>query len=107
VVERAVYQAQGGRIADIRFDPFDVSPTPALRNREPGTVSAPDPPPAALIDPLSSLPLKEAVAQLQLNRLQEALQHTRYNQRKAAIYLGLTYDQFRGLRRKFKDRLKI
>jgi psp operon transcriptional activator len=107
VVERAVYQARGGRIADIRFDPFDVSPTPALRNREPGTVSAPDPPPAALIDPLSSLPLKEAVAQLQLNRLQEALQHTRYNQRKAAIYLGLTYDQFRGLRRKFKDRLKI
>ena len=105
VVERAVYRARGNRIADIRFDPFEVSPPRALPVDAPATSPAPDPPAQPIRDPLAGLPLKEAVAQLQLNRLQEALRHTRFNQRQAASYLGLTYDQFRGLKRKFKDRL--
>ena len=42
---------------------------------------------------------------LQRTRLQEALRQARFNQRQAAVRLGLTYDQLRGLMRKFKDRI--
>jgi transcriptional regulator with GAF, ATPase, and Fis domain len=45
------------------------------------------------------------VAQLQLERLRQALRATRFNRRRAASRLGLTYDQFRGLMRRFKDQL--
>jgi psp operon transcriptional activator len=37
--------------------------------------------------------------------LKRALEKARYNQRKAAAYLGLTYDQFRGLYRKYHSAL--
>jgi psp operon transcriptional activator len=47
------------------------------------------------------------VEQLQLERLQEALRISQFNQRKAAARLGLTYDQLRGLMRKFKQQLAI
>jgi psp operon transcriptional activator len=105
VVERAVYRATSDRIATIRFDPFDL---PGLQTAPPAP--PPSPPsgkasePSA-VDSLADLPLKEAVARLQEDRLREALRATRFNQRRAASRLGLTYDQFRGLMRKFKDRL--
>jgi len=105
VVERAVYRTEGDRITTIQFDPFDLPGLPA---------APPVPPPASpsgkasegsQAGPLADLPLKEAVAQLQEDRLKEALRATRFNQRQAASRLGLSYDQFRGLMRKFKDRL--
>jgi psp operon transcriptional activator len=34
--------------------------------------------------------------------VEEALKSARYNQRKAASILGLTYDQFRGLYRRYR-----
>ena len=46
-----------------------------------------------------------AVSELKLRMLKTALDASRYNQKKAALKLGLTYDQFRGLYRKYKDRL--
>jgi len=46
---------------------------------------------------LSALPLPEAVRALELRRLRQALEESRYNQRKAAERLGLSYHQFSGL----------
>ena len=100
VVERAVYRTEGDRIADIQFDPFAV---PAARDGEPAPPASATPRPSPT--PPGELPLKDAVAHLQRERLREALAATRYNQRRAAARLGLTYDQLRGLVRKFSDSL--
>ena len=105
VVERAVYLAEGDRITTIRFDPFAPPGVPSTPPDPPSTPPAEKAPAVTAAGPLSDLPLTEAVAQLQLDRLKKALQATRFNQRRAATHLGLTYDQFRGLMRKFKDRL--
>jgi len=102
VAERSVYRSKDDRIGDIRFDPFES----CMLQTTPASPAASDPPASPTIDPLSTLPLKSAVEQLQLHRLREALQLTQFNQRKAAARLGLTYDQFRGLMRKFADQLK-
>ena len=45
--------------------------------------------------------LTEAVQALEIRLLRQALQEARYNQRKAAQLLGLTYHQFRALYRKY------
>lgn len=102
VVERSVYRSQHDRLEDVRFAPFKSG---ALRTSA-AAAPTPNPPVPSAGDPLSTLPLKSAVAQLQLERLQEALRISQFNQRKAAARLGLTYDQLRGLMRKFADRLK-
>ena len=47
----------------------------------------------------------EAVHALELGMLRNALNETKFNQRKAADKLGLTYHQFRGLYRKYQDDL--
>jgi len=104
VVERAVYHAAGDRIDTIRLDPFDSTP-PVAGVQPTAAQPAPAAPTAPAGDPLETLPLKAAIEHLQLNRMREALRLTRFNQRRAADHLGLTYDQFRGLMRKFKDRL--
>jgi psp operon transcriptional activator len=105
VVERAVYRARGDRITQIHFDPFDLPASPAATSAPTPELPTPKAPTASKVDPLTHLPLKDAVAQLQCHRLRAALQATRFNQRQAASRLGLTYDQFRGLMRRFKDQL--
>jgi DNA-binding NtrC family response regulator len=45
--------------------------------------------------------MKLAVEELERAMISEALAACRYNQRKAAARLGLTYDQFRGKIRKY------
>ena len=50
-------------------------------------------------------PLKDAVRNLEISMLKDALQSARHNQKKAAHSLGLTYDQFRGLMRKYKNEI--
>jgi transcriptional regulator with GAF, ATPase, and Fis domain len=52
---------------------------------------------------LTTLPLKAAVQALETLRVKDALKQTRFHQKKAAALLGLTYDQFRGI----KNRLDI
>ena len=47
-------------------------------------------------------PFAEAVRGLELTLIRRALEGARYNQRKAAEALGLTYHQFRGLYRKHR-----
>jgi psp operon transcriptional activator len=50
-------------------------------------------------------PLKSAVKNLEIHLLKSALDAARYNRKKAAGILGLTYDQFRGLYRKYVDEI--
>jgi psp operon transcriptional activator len=47
--------------------------------------------------------LKDAVWQLKVSMMQSALQRAKYNQKKAARILGLTYHQFRGLYRRYQS----
>lgn len=106
VIERAVYKTEGGSITDIDFNPFEspygltetsASPKPSQANESLSPAV-----PSDLID----MPLKEAVKNLEIRMLKSALESTRYNQRKAARKLGLTYDQVRGLLKKHAAALK-
>lgn len=99
VVERAVYRSDSPVIGSIEFDPFRAPWLPA------GETPAPAAAPPAESD-LWSLPLTEAVRALEMRRLKDALERARYNQRRAAELLGLTYHQFRGLYRKHRQQLQ-
>ncbi len=116
VVERAVYRTEGAVLTDLVFDPFD-SPYAGIRrvrlgapgeNREAG---GPGPCPARNPTRNSSehTPelgrFTEQVEALEVSLLARALRESRYHQRHAAERLGLTYNQFRNLYRKYKDRL--
>jgi len=103
LVERAVYRSDSMLIEDIDFDPFRSPhggfrpPKEEGRMVEAGTSS---------IEHLMDKPFKEAVRELEIRLLQRTLQETRYNQRKAAQALGLTYHQFRGLYRKYIEEVE-
>jgi psp operon transcriptional activator len=100
VVERAVYRSDRPLISEIVFDPFASSagPKPAAF---PGQRKA-SPQGADAGSDLLAAPMMTAVLDLKLRMLKSALERSRYNQRKAAAFLGLSYDQFRGLYRRFK-----
>jgi psp operon transcriptional activator len=102
VVERAVYRSESSLITEIIFNPFrgagQAGGAPPLKIRDEGEYK--------LELPEARKPsLKRAVENLELRLLQEALEESRYNQRKASVMLGLTYDQFRGMLRKYKHRI--
>jgi psp operon transcriptional activator len=98
LVERAVYRSDAALISDIVFDPFR---SPHEGHRPPEEESQTIEAAASSAEDLMGKPLKEAVRGLEILLLKEALERTRYNQRKAARALGLTYHQFRGLYRKY------
>jgi psp operon transcriptional activator len=108
VVERAVYRAESAIIKRIEFDPFrspyhTVLPAGVEYHARPSAAHQANREVAA--NDLSPRPLKEAVAQLEIRMLRCALNATRYNRRQAAQYLGVTYDQLRGLMRKHNGAL--
>jgi psp operon transcriptional activator len=94
VVERAVYTSQEGEsgISDIVFDPFD-SP---WRPRSGQSRKAQQIPGVA--DPFE---FKQHIQDIEINLLKDALEHCRYNQKKTAEHLGMTYHQLRGYLRKY------
>ena len=100
VIERAVYRAGSGRIERIDFNPFE-SPfdDPPVREE---AISSPEETQAV------KLPtgFKELVGAYEQELLRQALKDGRYNQKKSAELLGLTYDQFRGLLRKYREELE-
>ncbi len=55
---------------------------------------------------LTGKPFKEAVRDFEIQLVKKALTRSRFNQRKAARQLGLSYDQFRGIYRKFKKEME-
>jgi psp operon transcriptional activator len=112
VVERAVYRAESPKrpIERVEFDPFtspyrlrgapvvaEVAP-PADTPRAP-SAPAPAAPPGT---PRFPLDFEQAVGEHEKNLIRAALAEARYNQRRAAQHLSLTYHQFRGLLRKYK-----
>jgi len=103
LVERAVYRSDSPRISHIDFDPFR---TRGLDRNEPDPVHTPVNPNPFSLDDLQGRPLEEAVRELQIRFLKKALKEARFNQKKAARSLGLTYHQFRGLYRKYGDELQ-
>jgi psp operon transcriptional activator len=90
VVERAIYRAGGPIITEIQFNPFlsafAEKVWPATPSQGPVT---PD------------TGLKAAVQDLERRMVEAALEKAKFNQRKAAQLLELTYDQFRGYYRKY------
>lgn len=93
VVERAVYRTNGEVIEEVVFDPF-ISPYASLHG---SSLNPEKEIPVPVSAPLS---LKEAVTELEKKMIIEALDRNQHNQRRAADYLELTYDQFRGKLRK-------
>jgi psp operon transcriptional activator len=101
VVERAVYRTQSLTISEVVFDPFS---SPYQKK-----------PPELAIDDAEQekefagsgdsmgRPLKAAVWDLKVRMLENALGQAKFNQKKAAQILGLTYHQFRGLYRQYTN----
>jgi psp operon transcriptional activator len=102
VVERAVYRADALVVSDIVFDPFH-SPFQAHTAETQIEPTQPEPQAPAEPEPIDR-PLKEAVWDLKVRLLENALKKCEYNQKKAAKRLGLTYHQFRGLYRQYQKK---
>jgi psp operon transcriptional activator len=108
VVERAVYKSETHKIDEICFDPFDnpfEQTGQGAKNREtarplPETGPMPESLDGQSKADLWTLPLKKAVQELETLRVREALRQNRFHQKKAAARLGLTYDQFRGIKKR-------
>ncbi len=102
VVERAVYKTDGQVVDHIQFDPF-TSPFAPEKSKETGQeeLDVKDNHQASTGDRVASF--KQAVGDFEKDLVSAALEKSRYNQKKAADMLDLTYDQFRGLLRKYRD----
>ncbi|MBW1873721.1 MAG: phage shock protein operon transcriptional activator [Deltaproteobacteria bacterium] len=94
VIERAVYRSGGLKIDEIEFDPFrSARSQPISKTVDTDTQTKTD-----TSESQNSLP--DAIRQLEIQMLKDALTRARFNQSKAAKILGLSYHQFRGLYRK-------
>lgn len=109
-VERAVYKSESDCIGTITINPFEpFARDPSPRNlperaaeegddQPPDTADQPSAKHAALPPLEGSLP--DTIRLLEKRFLEDALEQSRFNQRKAAGLLGITYHQMRGLYRK-------
>ena len=115
VIERAVYRSDSDIISVVQFNPFDnpYKDEVALARAPANSVAVKE---EVVMEEkkehpwknLESLPLsfyQEAQEQLDVVYISRSLTEAQGNQRAAAANLGLTYDQFRGLYRKYKDRI--
>jgi len=96
VIERAVYRSEGRLITEVTFNPFE-NPFKAIPEEGKSSLVHQD------------LPLdqyKETKQELDLSFLRRSLEATGGVQKEAATLLGLTYDQFRGLFRKYREILE-
>ena len=118
VVERAVYRAESVKrpIERVEFDPFNspyrprggvepaapagAPPDNSTRGQASGAMVAAKA--AAAEDLQFPLDFETAVGEHEKRLLRAALADARFNQRRAAQRLSLTYHQFRGLLRKYK-----
>ena len=97
VVERAVYTCQDDSraIVEIVFDPFE-SPW------RPGTHTSKDESETASELPHESYDFKLEIQEEEKRRIKNAMEQCRFNQKKTAEFLGMTYHQFRGYLRKYE-----
>jgi len=96
VVERAVYTSLGDErpISEISFDPFD-SPW------RPGATRPEIVPATGRSLPTDAYDFKEYIQEREIELLTAALEQCRFNQKKTAEFLGMTYHQLRGYLRKY------
>ncbi len=106
VVERAVYRSDSNIINDIVFNPFH-SPYSSNPQKTTAKDTADVSEKSAQTVDFKDMPLKTAIETLEIHMLKNALTDAKYNQKKAAQMLRLTYDQFRGLKRKYEGKLSI
>jgi len=101
VVERAVYAASGEEspIEDIVFDPFE-SPWRPGEKTDFETDTGSDP--VGALKPTGPYDFKDHIQQAEIDLLNAALKECRYNQKKTAEFLGMTYHQLRGYLRKYE-----
>jgi psp operon transcriptional activator len=109
VVERAVYRAESSKrpIERVEFDPFNSPYRPRGRTEDSPVrmpAAGPEAAPAASAAPGVEFPLdfEAAVSEHEKRLIRAALVDARFNQRRAAQRLSLTYHQFRGLLRKYQ-----
>jgi psp operon transcriptional activator len=102
VVERAVYASGGGTIEKVNFDPFE-SPYGDLEEPNAAMPDDAGPPIGKRSFKPGSQPLDEMVRELEMEALKMSLETSKFHQGEAAKLLGLSYHQFRGLYRKYKD----
>jgi psp operon transcriptional activator len=97
VVERAVYSALGddGEIFEINFDPFE-SPWRPGGEVDSAAVDS------AINFPTAAYDFKENIQNREIELLKAALEQCRFNQKKTADFLGMTYHQLRGYLRKYE-----
>lgn len=97
VVERAVYSGLGneGPIDAIDFDPFESPWRPQVEAAGDAETPAPS-------GPLGEYDFKSHIQEYEIELLKRALEDCRYNQKKTAEYLGMTYHQLRGYLRKYE-----
>jgi len=113
VIERAVYKSSSGVIKEISFNPFcNPYENNRLENKKTSfqtDIAVSDQPRdngfAGAMDQVLKKPFKEAVGELEFYLISNALKACRFNQKKAAVKLGLSYDQFRGIKKKYADRM--
>ena len=94
VVERAVYTSLGedSPISDIVFDPFKSPWRPgAQTEKAENTRALPD----------AAYDFKVHIQENEIELLKSALEQCRFNQKKTAEFLGMTYHQLRGYLRKY------
>lgn len=117
VVERAVYRSETDEIDSLVFDPFknpfQLSTSDGLNDlvdtaeEESDKFSEECNKDYSGVDPVE-WPLekfKEFGEQAEISFLKRALKEAQYKQKEAAALLNLTYDQFRGLYRKYRELL--
>ncbi len=100
VIERAVYQhgQQQTPIDTLQFNPFEVEWHPDKQTPQ-QEVEQPKQPLSKLEFPID---YKTWQAEQDIELLTHAMQQAKFNQRKAAELLGLSYHQFRGMIRKYQ-----
>jgi psp operon transcriptional activator len=96
VVERAVYscQEEGQAITSIVFDPFESPWRVGIEPKEEKSEAA------AL--PNEPYDFKQSIQDEEVRRIKHAMELCRFNQKKTAKFLGMTYHQLRGYLRKYE-----
>jgi psp operon transcriptional activator len=111
VVERAVYKCDDVVVEELSLDPFKnpYEPAEEIRSsvipegkagaKETDLVSA------AASELLKLGDFRRNIREIEISYLKRALEEGKNNQKRAAELLDLSYDQFRGLYRKYKEEL--
>lgn len=104
-IERAIYKNDTSTLTNIIINPFQqqykIKSSTNINKSEKNESNT-------QISPVNfNIPLSKAIENIELKYIQHALLLSQYNQKKAALLLGMTYNQFRGLFRKYKNMLNI